>query len=136
MPLQLTGFAGMAVGLALLAGANALPGGGDDHLVLVFGGFIMFNLLMNMGPNSTTFALPAEVFPSEIRATAHGLAAGFAKLGAALGLFFFPVFKDDLGITATLLIISALDGRGLPRHPGAAYRTEGPDTRAAGPRGR
>jgi hypothetical protein len=33
-----------------------------------------------MGPNATTYALPAEVFPSDIRAAGHGFAAGAAKL--------------------------------------------------------
>ena len=51
---------------------------------------------MNAGPNATTYALPAEVFPSEIRAAGHGFAAGMAKLGAALGVFLFPILLDSI----------------------------------------
>ena len=94
--LQLGGFVFMSVGLLVLALASALPGGGGQHLILVFGGFAIFNFFMNAGPNATTYALPAEVFPSEIRAAGHGFAAGMAKLGAALGVFLFPILLDSI----------------------------------------
>jgi MFS family permease len=100
--LQLIGFAVMAVALCLLGWSEALPGGGDDNLALVLIGFALFNTFMNMGPNATTFALPAEVFPSEIRAAGHGFAAACAKLGAAIGVFAFPLLIDDLGTSALL----------------------------------
>jgi MFS transporter, PHS family, inorganic phosphate transporter len=41
------------------------------------------------GPNTTTFVLAAELFPVNIRATAHGIAAGVAKLGAFISVFVF-----------------------------------------------
>ncbi len=94
--LQLGGFVMMAVGLALLAIVSALPGGGGAHIPLVFIAFAVFNFFMNAGPNATTYALPAEIFPSHIRATGHGFAAGMAKLGAALGVFFFPILLDHV----------------------------------------
>ena len=100
--LQILGFSLMSVGLLILGSAAALPGGGDDHLALVFIGFAVFNFFMNMGPNATTYALPAEVFPSEVRAAGHGFAAGLAKLGAALGVFFFPILLDEFGQPALL----------------------------------
>ena len=34
----------------------------------------------NFGPNVTTFVLPAEVFPTEVRATLHGFAAAMGKV--------------------------------------------------------
>jgi hypothetical protein len=102
--LQLVGFAVMAGALCLLAIADGLPGGGDAHLPLVFIGFALFNTFMNAGPNATTYALPAEVFPSEIRAAGDGFAAGSAKLGAALGVFLFPILLQDIGTSAVLFI--------------------------------
>jgi len=42
------------------------------------------------------------VFPSEVRAAGHGFAAGMAKLGAALGVFFFPILLDEIGQPALL----------------------------------
>lgn len=95
--LQVIGFAGMTVALVLLALAEGLPGGGDKHIPMVAIGFAMFNLLMNAGPNATTFALPAEVFPQDVRAAGHGFAAACAKLGAAVGVFFFPILLDSIG---------------------------------------
>jgi MFS family permease len=106
IPLQLTGFAGMTIALCLLAVAELLPGGADSNLAIVLVGFALFNTLMNAGPNATTFALPAEVFPSEIRAAGHGFAAASAKMGAAIGVFFFPILMDDIGTAALLFIVA------------------------------
>ncbi|MDO8183980.1 MFS transporter [Conexibacter sp. JD483] len=104
--LQLFGFGAMAVALALLALADGLDGGGAAHIWLVVLGFAIFNTFMNAGPNATTYALPAEVFPSDIRAAGHGFAAACAKLGAALGVFLFPILLDDIGSSALLLILA------------------------------
>lgn len=104
--LQLAGFAAMAAALALLALAEGLQGGGADHLPIVVVGFVLFNFFMNAGPNATTYALPAEVFPSDMRAAGHGFAAACAKLGAALGVFLFPILLDDVGSSALLLMLA------------------------------
>ncbi len=111
--LQVLGLAGMTLGLVILALAASLPEGGPTHIYLIFLGFTLFNLLMNMGPNGTTFILAAELFPTEVRASGHGFSAGMAKFGAALGIFFLPVFKDGIGIPATLLVIAAAPLLGL-----------------------
>ncbi len=109
--LQMLGFIGMALGLVILAISASLPGG--KHIVLVFSGFTIFNVLMNMGPNPTTFTLAAEVFPTEIRASGEGFAAAWAKVGAAVGIFFLPVLKDSLGVTCTLMIIACTSLLGM-----------------------
>jgi MFS family permease len=111
--LQQLGFAGMALGLVVLATAELLPGGGETHVPMVLVGFTLFNLLMNMGPNATTFILPAELFPTEVRASGHGLAAGSAKLGAAAGSFFLPVLKAWTGVPVTILMMAAVALLGL-----------------------
>ncbi|MET9126292.1 MFS transporter [Streptomyces sp. NPDC004528] len=100
--LQLVGFAVMTVALCLLAVADRLPGGGNTHLPLVFVGFALFKTFMNLGPNATTFTLPAEVFPADVRAAGHGFAAGSGKLGAAVGTFLFPVLLASAGTTPLL----------------------------------
>ena len=102
IPLQIAGFAGMTVALCLLATVELLAGGGESHLALVAIGFAIFNTFMNAGPNATTYALPAEVFPSEVRAAGHGFAAASAKFGAALGVFLFPILLADIGASALL----------------------------------
>ncbi|MBM3462329.1 MAG: MFS transporter [Armatimonadetes bacterium] len=99
--LQLIGFAGMTVGLLMLAVAAVLPEDNLD-LFLTFAGFALFNLMVNMGPNATTFLLPIELYPTALRGSGHGLAASFGKLGAAVGVFLLPVARDRLGLAPTL----------------------------------
>jgi MFS family permease len=104
--MQAVGFVAMTAGLALLAYTSSLPGGGNNNLPLVFLGFAVFNLFMNAGPNAITFILPAEVFPTRIRSTGHGLAAACGKAGAALGSFAFDIVESNRGLPTTLLLIA------------------------------
>ncbi|OWM81158.1 probable inorganic phosphate transporter 1-9 isoform X1 [Punica granatum] len=39
----------------------------------------------NLGPNTTTFIVPAELFPARFRSTCHGLSGAAGKLGAMVG---------------------------------------------------
>ena len=43
----------------------------------------------NWGPNSTTFIVPAELFPTKFKATGHGICAAIGKAGAIIGSFGF-----------------------------------------------
>ena len=106
VPLQMFGFGMMTIALLILAFAEGISGGPEEHLPLVLVGFAIFNFFMNAGPNSTTYALPAEVFPSEIRAAGHGFAAACAKLGAAVGVFLFPILLVSIGTSALLYCIA------------------------------
>ena len=57
------------------------------------------------GPNTTTFIYPAEIFPTQVRTTAHGISAGAGKLGAFLGAFLFPDFlNSSFGIRGAEII--------------------------------
>lgn len=111
--LQLLGFAGMTLGMLLLCLGAALPNAAPVHIALVFAGFALFNLAVNAGPNSTTYLLPAELFPTPLRATAHGLAAACGKLGATVGVFFLPFIRDQWGLSATVLLLSGASALGL-----------------------
>ena len=95
--LQIIGFLGMAVGLGMLAASGLLPSGSRGEIGLVLVGFLVFNFMMNAGPNSTTFLLSGEVFPTSIRATGAGFAAAFAKAGAVLGTFCVADYANLLG---------------------------------------
>lgn len=108
--MQLIGFAGMAVGMAVLwASTLSLAG----HLTLVLVGFTVFNLFMNMGPNSTTYILPTELYPTQLRATGAGFAAACAKVGATLGVFGLPLIKSAWGVPAVLLLMAGVSVCGL-----------------------
>ncbi len=67
---------------------------------------VLFDTFMNAGPNATTYSIPAEVLPSEVRAAGHGFAAGCGKLGAALEVFLFPILQDGVGNSALLCTIA------------------------------
>ena len=110
--MQAIGFAAMAFGMLLLMVAVRLSNS-SLHIPLVFAGFILFNLLMNAGPNSTTFTLAPILFPTQLRATAGGFAAGVAKLGATLGVFVLPILKGDFGISVVLGMMAAVSVLGL-----------------------
>ena len=110
--MQAVGFAGMAVGMFMLLAAVGLTNS-NLHIPLVFAGFILFNLLMNAGPNSTTFTLAPILFPTQLRGTAGGFAAGVAKLGATLGVFLLPIVKEKFGVPSVLGIVSAVSLLGL-----------------------
>ena len=110
--MQVIGFAGMAVGMLVLVAAVGLTNS-SLHIPLVFAGFITFNLLMNAGPNSTTFTLAPILFPTQLRGTAGGFAAGVAKLGATLGVFLLPILKEKFGVPSVLGIVSAVSLLGL-----------------------
>ncbi len=104
--LQMCGFIGMTIGLIILAIAVAIPTD-PNHLLLVFCGFALFNLLVNIGPNATTYLLPAELFPTKLRATGHGLASAAGKIGAVFGIFFLPVLMSTYGLSTTMSLVAA-----------------------------
>lgn len=110
--MQVIGFAGMAVGMLMLLAAVGLTNS-SLHIPLAFAGFILFNLLMNAGPNSTTFTLAPILFPTQLRGTAGGFAAGVAKLGATLRVFLLPILKEKFGVPTVLGIVSVVSVLGL-----------------------
>ncbi|WP_295133145.1 MFS transporter [uncultured Reyranella sp.] len=108
--LQVLGFVGCAVGLAMAA----LQSHVDEPMrtLLLFGGFMIFNFMTNLGPNSQTYLLAGEVFPTHIRGKGAGFAAAFAKMGAVLTAFTFPVVLAEIGtdVLLTALVFTSLLG--------------------------
>lgn len=103
--LQIVGFLGCAVGLAVAALSTLTDGG--LQLALVFGGFMLFNLMTNLGPNAMTYLLAGEVFPTALRGTGAGLAASVGKVGAVLTAFLFPILLASWGQGAVLSVLVA-----------------------------
>lgn len=46
--------------------------------------FCLANFFANFGPNTTTFIIPGEAFPTRYRSTSHGISAASGKFGAIL----------------------------------------------------
>lgn len=84
----------------------------------------------NFGPNSTTFVLPAELFPTRIRSTCHAISAASGKAGAIFSAFvvqsytldgtttkikkamYFLAFTNALGVLFTFFVTET-KGRSL-----------------------
>ena len=103
--LQIVGFIGCAAGLGLAA--LSLHAAEPTRSVLLFGGFMLFNFMTNVGPNAQTYLLAGEVFPTAIRGKGAGFAAAFAKVGAVLTAFLFPVLLADAGVNFLLSVLIA-----------------------------
>lgn len=101
--LQALGFLGMAIGLFVIAIANQFS---QHSVFLIFVGFILFNVMVNIGPNPVTFLLPAEIYPTHLRATGHGFAAACGKAGAVLGGMVIALLHVHLSFPIILSIIA------------------------------
>ena len=56
--------------------------------------YCSFLFFCNFGPNTTTFVIPTESFPTAIRSTCHGVSAAAGKIGAAVGVaIFIPIIN-------------------------------------------
>lgn len=120
MALQIGGCIGMAVVLRVLGWlANFAHAHPKERLpiVLMLLLFIALHICLNIGPNSTTFILPAELFPTEIRSSAHGIATSFGRMGAASCVLLMPVIQNAYGSGVMLwsLVPLALIGAGVTR---------------------
>ncbi|MED6180215.1 Low affinity inorganic phosphate transporter 4 [Stylosanthes scabra] len=63
----------------------------------------------NFGPNSTTFVLPAELFPTRVRSTCHAFSAAAGKAGAMVGVFgiqSLTVNNDVKSIRKAMLLLA------------------------------
>ncbi len=108
--LQIVGFFGCAAGLFLASLSVGFTG--QSAMFLIFAGFMLFNFMTNLGPNAQTYLIAGEVFPTNIRAMGAGFAASFAKIGAVLTAFFFPILLDTIGTRILLygLVVTSLIG--------------------------
>jgi PHS family inorganic phosphate transporter-like MFS transporter len=93
-PIQLMGFTILTILFIIMGfGFNALTATTSSTKGFVFL-YCMVNLFFNFGPNTTTFVIPGEVFPTRYRSTGHGIAAGSGKLGSIISQVGFSQLKD------------------------------------------
>ncbi|KAJ5615918.1 hypothetical protein N7537_001032 [Penicillium hordei] len=70
--------------------------------------FALSQFLLTVGPNCTTFLIPAEVFPTRVRGTAHGISAASGKCGAIITAFAFGSVEDAIGLEGVLGLFSGI----------------------------
>lgn len=80
--MQLFGFLAVSVVFAILAGAYDKIESNVGLFITLYGLTFFF---ANWGPNTTTYVIPSEAFPTRARATCHGMSAASGKLGAVIG---------------------------------------------------
>ncbi|KAJ0987112.1 hypothetical protein J5N97_005468 [Dioscorea zingiberensis] len=123
--LQMLGFFFMAVFLFALAGPYDKYWHNHVHgwLFIVLYGFTFF--FSNFGPNTTTFIVPAELFPARLRSTCHGISGAAGKVGAIIGTLGFlwasqdkdrdkkKGWKPGIGMMNSLVILGGICVLGL-----------------------
>jgi len=109
--IQVMGFVMMTIFMVALA--SDYPNLRDNHVATFVALYSLCFFFANFGPNSTTFVIPSELFPSSWRSTAHGISAAFGKLGAIIGSFGFGVIQQNYGLQACLSALAVVNFLGL-----------------------
>ena len=103
IPLQIAGFIGCSLGLLIAAAGNF---NGANNIILIGVGFFLFQFMTNLGPNSQTYLIAGEVFPTKIRGVGAGFAAASGKVGAVITAFFFPALLSGFGADRLLPLLA------------------------------
>jgi PHS family inorganic phosphate transporter-like MFS transporter len=82
--------------------------------------YIISQIFFEIGPNFTTYIIPAELFPTRFRCTGHGISAASGKLAAVL-VQVFAVYSpvgphgtvNSFGYTIIVFAVFMLSGAGL-----------------------
>ncbi|WP_448613732.1 MFS transporter [Modestobacter sp. URMC 112] len=108
---------GSAVGAGLFAGAEG------ETAVLVTGMVLSF---FNLGAWGALYAVTPEVYPTALRATGAGAAAGFGRIASILAPLSVPPLLERggsglvFGVFAAFFVLGALATWGLPERRGRA----------------
>jgi len=82
--------------------------------LIVYGLTFFFS---NFGPNLTTYVIPGEIFPTQAKATLHGVSAASGKLGAFLGAMVMPYISGNpvtaMGIKRVMTLCSLIACLGM-----------------------
>lgn len=85
----------------------------------------------NFGPNTTTFIIPAELFPARFRSTCHGISGAAVKVGAIIGSVGFLWashnhqeygYPKAIGMRASIIILGYVCVIGMVGHSSIYYR--------------
>ncbi|MCI1984691.1 MAG: MFS transporter [Bifidobacteriaceae bacterium] len=96
-PLVIWSFAAMAVALFIL---GLLPHASIVVVVVLFGIYA----LCAGGPGNLQWLYPTELFPTEIRASAMGIATAMSRIGTVVTTYILPAFLSKHGSTSIMII--------------------------------
>jgi PHS family inorganic phosphate transporter-like MFS transporter len=96
--IQIGGFTILTILFSIIGfGFHTIPTSG------LFALYCLCNFFQNFGPNTTTFLVPGEVFPTRYRSTAFGMCAASGKVGAIIAQSLLGPLKDHNGVTNSWL---------------------------------
>ena len=116
-PIQNLGFAAMAVVYLAVSAVVLQAGKSVELLIPAAAALSVYSLsyfFINFGPNTTTFVVPAEVYPTRYRTTGHGISAAAGKFGAAISTLFFPTLLSAIGVSHLLQLLALVSVLGIP----------------------
>lgn len=96
----------MAVGLVIL---GLFPDAPVLVIIIAFGLYAFFS----GGPGILQWLYPNELFPTEVRASAVGIAIGISRIGTIIATYGTPIFLATFGIGPTMLVAAGLVVLGL-----------------------
>ncbi|MEG0503725.1 MAG: MFS transporter [Raoultibacter sp.] len=108
----------MAVGLVIL---GLFP---DAPIIVIILGFGLYAFFSG-GPGILQWLYPNELFPTEVRASAVGIAIAFSRIGTIIATYGTPIFLATYGIGPTMLIAAGLVILGLVLSVFMAPETKG-----------
>ena len=101
-------------GLFLVNGSTFFVAFESDKYALTITLYVLAQVMFNLGPNTISFILPAELFDTRYRGTFYGIAAASGKLGAIMiqlivNLTIQDAYRDQfagllLGLCPTMLL--------------------------------
>ncbi|CAK9136552.1 unnamed protein product [Ilex paraguariensis] len=105
--IQLVGFFMMSIFLLIMGiKYDYLKERENNWIFAALYGLIFF--FANFGPNSTTFVLPAELFPTRLRSTCHALSAASGKAGAMIAAFVLQNYAMNVNQIKHIMVFLAL----------------------------
>ena len=105
-PLALISWVGMSVGMLML---GLFPTAAAPVIMVAFAIYAVFS----GGQNILDWIYPNELFPTEVRASATGLAVAISRIGACIGTTFLPLMLNGWGLQGTFLVMTGLTIVGL-----------------------
>ena len=96
-PIQVGSFGVLTILFSIIGfGFHKIPTGG------LFALYCLCNFFQNFGPNTTTFIVPGEVFPTRYRSTGHGISAAAGKTGSIIAQALIGPLRNRGGPNAWL----------------------------------
>jgi PHS family inorganic phosphate transporter-like MFS transporter len=108
--MQLQGFLMMALLYAIISTFYDDISDITALFLILYGATYFF---ASFGPKMTTFVIPSEVYPTEVRAFCHGISAAAGKLGAIIGTYAFKYILSASGVAVVLNICGMIAVVGL-----------------------